>query len=390
MREICLPQYGMGMTEAVVTRWHRSVGDPIKEGEPLCDIETAKTAVEIQAPCSGTLTTIIVPVNQCVPVNTCLALVDEGLVGPQSSTGVQPTNERVHSIAPAPSPVAAAVVQIEPRAREAARIHNVELAKIVGSGPGSRILEEDVLALVAQSAQKSAIAEPGQRPGRDVPHSVIRRAIARRLTEAKQSIPHYYLRGTCTLDELLSVRRDFNAANLGSRGASINDFALRAAALALRQVPDANVSWGERSMRRHDVVDVALAVDTPQGVVTPIVRDADKKNMGTLSAETRSLISRAKSAQLKPEEYLGGSITISNLGMFGVEEFSAIINPPHAAIFAIGAAQQRPIVLDGQLVIATVMTCTLSVDHRAIDGGVAARLLSAFKSIVEMPRQILT
>ena len=191
-------------------------------------------------------------------------------------------------------------MQIEPRAREAARIHNVELGKIKGSGPGGRILEGDVLACVAKPAQKTAVAEPGQRPGLDVPHSAMRRTAARRLTEAKQFVPHYYLRSTCAVDALLSVRQDFNAANPESRRASINDFVLRAAALALRQVPDANVSWGEKSMRRHDVVDVALAVDTPQGLVTPIVRDADKKNMATLSAETRSLISRARSAELKP------------------------------------------------------------------------------------------
>ena len=390
MREICLPQFGMGMTEGVVTRWHRSVGDTIKEGEPLCDIETAKTTVEMQAPCSGTLATIVIPVEQSVAVNTCLALVDEGLWGAESNTGELPDNERGHSISAAPNRVARAAVQIEPRAREAARIHQVELAKVKGSGPNSRILEEDVLAFVAHSAQKGAVAESGQRPGMDVPHSVIRRTIARRLTEAKQFIPHYYLRSTCSLDALLSVRRDFNAAIPESHRASINDFVLRAAALALRQVPEANVSWGEESMRRHDVVDIALAVDTPQGLVTPIVRDADKKNMGALSAETRSLIARARSAQLKPEEYLGGCMTISNLGMFGVEEFSAIINPPQAVIFALGAAQQRPTVVDGQLVIATMMTCTLSVDHRAIDGGIAARLLSAFKSIVETPRQVLT
>jgi pyruvate dehydrogenase E2 component (dihydrolipoamide acetyltransferase) len=390
MREICLPQFGMGMTEGAISKWHRSVGDPIKEGEPLCDIETAKTSVEMQAPCSGTLAAIVIPVDQSVPVNTCLALIDEDFVGAQSDTRVQPNNEHVQSITAAPNPREGTAAQIEPRAREAAKIHNVQLVKIKGSGPGGRIVEQDVLAFVAQSAQKSEAAESGQRPGTDVPHSVIRRTAAKRLTEAKQSIPHYYLRGSCALDALLNVRRDFNAARLGSPGASINDFILRAVALALRQVPDANVSWGEESMRRHDVVDVALVVDTPRGLVTPIVRDADKKDLGTLSAETRSLISRAKRADLKPEEYLGGGITISNLGMFGVEEFSAIINPPQAIIFAIGAAQQRPIILDGQLVIATMMTFTLSVDHRAVDGRVAARLLSAFKSIVEMPRQILT
>jgi pyruvate dehydrogenase E2 component (dihydrolipoamide acetyltransferase) len=384
MREICLPQFGMGMTEGVVTRWHKSVGDPIKEGEPLCDIETAKTTVEMQAPCSGILGAIVTPVDQSVPVNTCLALVDEGLVGAQADS------KQVHSTATSLNSVAMKVVQVEPRAREAARIHNVELGKIKGSGPGGRILEDDVLACVANPAEESGVAESGQRPGLDVPHGVMRRTTARRLTEAKQFIPHYYLRSTCALDALLSARREFNAANPESPRASINDFVLRAAALALRQVPDANVSWGEKCMRRHDVVDVALAVDTPQGLVTPIIRDADKKNMCALSAETRSLISRARSAQLKPEEYLGGCMTISNLGMFGVEEFSAIINPPQAVIFAVGTAQQRPTVLDGQLVIATMMTCTLSVDHRAIDGGVAARLLSVFKSIVEMPRQVLT
>lgn len=377
------------MTEGAVTRWHRSVGDPIKEGEPLCDIETAKSTVEMQAPCSGILTAVVIPVDQSVPVNTCLALIDEGPGGARHGS-VRPDDEPVHSISASPNPVAASAVQVEPRAREAARIHQVELTKLKGSGPGGRILEEDVLACAAKSSQKSAVAASGPRPGMDVPHTATRRAIAQRLTEAQQLIPHYYVRSSCALDALLSVRRDFNAARPGTPGASINDFFLRAAALALRQVPDANVSWGEKSLRRHDAVDVALAVDTPQGVITPIVRDADKKDMGTLSAETRSLISRARGAHLRPEEYLGGSMTISNLGMFGVEEFGAIINPPQAVMFALGAAQRRPTVFEDEIVIATMMTCTLSVDHRAIDGGVAARLLSAFKSIVEMPRQVLT
>jgi pyruvate dehydrogenase E2 component (dihydrolipoamide acetyltransferase) len=389
MREICLPQFGMGMTEGVITSWHKSVGDPVKEGEPLCDIETAKTTVEMQAPCSGVLVAIVIPVDQSIPVNTCLALVDEGLEGAQSAPRAQPNDGQAQSIATAPNPAARTAVQIEPRARETAKIHHVNLDEIKGSGPGGRIVEQDVLAFVARSTPKSTAAESNQRPGTDMPHSVMRRTAARRLMEAKQTIPHYYLRGSCVVDALLSVRREFNAANLGSRRASINDFVLRAAALALRQVPNANVSWGEKAMRRHDVVDVALAVDTPKGLVTPIVRDADKKDIGAISAETKSLIARAKLAQLQPEEYLGGSVTISNLGMFGVEEFSAIINPPNAVTFAVGAAQQRPAVLDGQLVIATMMTFTLSADHRAIDGAVAAGLLAAFKSIIETPRKIL-
>ncbi len=217
----------------------------------------------------------------------------------------------------------------------------------------------------------------------DIPHTMTRRTIARRLTEAKQQVPHFYLKVSCCIDPLLAFRERINAA--APAKVSVNDMVVRAAALACVAVPEATLSWGEDATRRHRAVDVAVAVATPRGLVTPIIRDAHVKSLHDISTETKELVARARLGRLKKEEYQGGHISISNLGMFGIEEFSAIVNPPQSCILAVGAGLQQAVVRDGSLVIATMMTVTASVDHRAVDGATAAQFLSTFRRLVEAP-----
>ena len=222
----------------------------------------------------------------------------------------------------------------------------------------------------------------------EIPHSNIRKIIARRLTEAKQTIPHFYLTIDCEIDTLLALRKDLNGRSDDYK-LSVNDFVVRAAALALRQVPEANASWSDQALIRWRGVDVAVAVAIEAGLITPIVRDADRKGLATISNELKELIGRAHAGKLMPEEYQGGSFSVSNLGMYGIREFSAVINPPHGAILAVGAGQARPVVKEGALAVATVMSCTLSCDHRVVDGALGARLLAAFKGFIEDPLTML-
>jgi len=219
-----------------------------------------------------------------------------------------------------------------------------------------------------------------------VPHTMTRRTIARRLTEAKQQVPHFYLTVSCAIDRLLGLRTQLNEA--ATAKVSVNDLVVRAVALALREVPAANVWWGDDAVFQCDSADVAVAVATPRGLVTPIVRNADTKSAAAISAEMKELVERARRGRLRPEEYNGGNISVSNLGMYGIESFSAIVNPPQSCILAVGAGEQRPVVRDGQVAIATMMTVTASVDHRAVDGAVAAQLLAAFKRLVEQPEAL--
>ncbi|WP_218585089.1 2-oxo acid dehydrogenase subunit E2 [Pseudomonas sp. 9AZ] len=219
-----------------------------------------------------------------------------------------------------------------------------------------------------------------------VPHSMTRLTIARRLTESKQQVPHFYVKGACRIDALLALRKQINEG--AEVKASVNDLIVRAVALALREVPDANVSWGEKAMLRHQQVDVAVAVATPRGLITPIVRNVEQKQPAEIASEIRALAERARSGKLKPNEYQGGTVTVSNLGMFGVEEFSAIINPPQSMIFAIGAGVEHAIACNGQLEVGTLMNVTVSVDHRAVDGVVAAQVFAAFKRLIEQPESL--
>lgn len=430
MLEFRMPQFGMGMTDGTIIRWHKAEGDSIEAGEPLLDVEAAKTTVEVPAPAKGVLARIVVAADGNVPVNSVIAMIAQPGEGQGDLVPGADNNENAGPGEGARAPVVDRVratplarrtaerdgvdlgsiqgsgvrgkvrlcdlaagerekVQIEPRARRAARELDVDLSMLAGSGPNGRVIEQDVRD--AAAARRSAEVEtrpPAPAAGRLEKHSMMRRTIARRLTESKQTVPHFYLRASCEVGALLALRAQINDGQTEAK-LSINDFVVRAAALALRQTPAANLSWTDEGMLHYDSVDIAVAVSTPRGLVTPVVRDVDAKPIRLLSQEIRDLAARGREGKLSPDEYRGGSSSVSNLGMYGTEEFSAIINPPQASIFAVGASEQRPVVRDGAVVPAWVMAVTLSVDHRAIDGAVGAQLLAAFKRLIEHPAQIL-
>jgi pyruvate dehydrogenase E2 component (dihydrolipoyllysine-residue acetyltransferase) len=297
-----------------------------------------------------------------------------------------------------------------PLARRLAKEAGIDVARVQGSGPHGRVIARDIAGaregkgLMPAPAAAAAGAPPLQAPSDDkiralfepgsfevVPHDNMRKIIAQRLQQAKQTIPHFYLTVTCTIDKLLAAREDINAtAPKGADGKpswklSVNDFVIKAMAAALMRVPDANVTWTEGGMLKHKHADIGVAVAIPGGLITPVIRRAEQKSLTAISAEMKDFAARARARKLKPEEYQGGSTAISNLGMFGIEEFSAVINPPHATILAVGAGEQRPVVAGGKVVVATQMKVTLSTDHRAVDGALGAELISAFKANIESP-----
>ncbi|CAA7625040.1 Dihydrolipoyllysine-residue acetyltransferase component of pyruvate dehydrogenase complex (fragment) [Magnetospirillum sp. SS-4] len=278
-----------------------------------------------------------------------------------------------------------------PLARRIARDGGVDLKAVRGSGPHGRVVRADVDSVLSRSVDVSpapAAAAPFGPAFEEIPNSSMRKVIARRLTEAKATIPHFYLSIDCELESLLKVRAELNGRSDAYK-LSVNDFVVRAVALALRKVPAANASWGEEAIRRYVDVDISVAVATPSGLITPIVRHADRKGLAGISGEMKALAVKARDGKLRPEDFQGGGFTISNLGMYGVRDFAAIINPPQGCILAVGAGEQRPVVKAGALAIATVMTCTLSVDHRVVDGAVGAEFLAAFKALIEDPLAML-
>ncbi len=267
-----------------------------------------------------------------------------------------------------------------PLARRLAAQRGINLALIRGTGPGGRIVRADVeSAKATPAAAASALGAAYEA----VPHSAMRKTIAKRLSESKQTVPHFYLTVDCRIDELLSLRSQIN--ELTGAKVSVNDLIIRAVALALKKIPDANVSWTDSAILRYANADISVAVATPSGLITPIIRQAETKKVEVISEEMKDLAARARAGKLKPEEYQGGGFTISNLGMFGVKEFAAIINPPQGCILAVGAGEPRAVVKNGALAVATIMTCTLSVDHRAVDGAAGAEFLAAFKELIEKP-----
>ncbi|HWD56694.1 MAG TPA: 2-oxo acid dehydrogenase subunit E2 [Stellaceae bacterium] len=296
-----------------------------------------------------------------------------------------------------------------PLARRMAELAKLDLATIAGSGPQGRIVKADIDAALARGGAPAARApSPGQAPAArpplpapqpfapvtgdppfsHKPHSQMRRVIARRLTESKQNVPHFYETIDCEIDELLRIRKVLNDGDK-NLNVSVNDFVIRAAGLALRQVPAANASWSDDAIILWERADIAMAVALEDGLITPIVRGADLKGLQQIAAETKDLAQRARAGKLKLEEFQGGTFSISNLGMYGIREFAAVINPPQGGILAVGAGAPRPVVKDGQLAIATVMSCTLSADHRAVDGAVGAQFLQAFKRLIDEPSRML-
>ncbi len=293
-------------------------------------------------------------------------------------------------------------LRVSPLAKRVAEQSGVDLRRVTGSGPNGRIIRADVEKFSASPQRACSTAAPAaQGGGMDVrdyadklgmkytamPNSGVRKVIARRLTESKQQVPHFYLSIDCEIDALLAMRKAINESS-GAK-VSVNDCVIRAVALALKKVPAANASWTDEAILQYANADVSVAVATPNGLVTPIIKQADAKSLAQISAEMKDLAVRARDGKLRPEEFQGGGFTISNLGMYGIKEFSAIINPPQSCILAVGAGEQRAVVKGGQLAVATVMTCTLSVDHRSVDGAVGAEFLAAFKPLIEQPCLLL-
>ena len=410
--QVLMPALSPTMTEGNLAKWHKKEGDAVESGDVLCEIETDKATMEVEAVDEGVLGKILVPEgSEGVLVNAPIAVILEdgesaADIGDVAAAPA-PAPAAAPAAKPAPpppsqitAPVATAVgkgsrVFASPLARRIAEQAGLDLSGVAGSGPNGRIVKRDVEGVVSggvPAIAPTAAAAPAVVEGTggytEVPNSTMRKIIASRLLESKQTVPHFYLSVDCQLDQLLSMRAKLNAAAPEGDGGykiSVNDFVIRATALALRQVPAANATWTDAAIRLFNDVDVSVAVATPNGLITPVVRRADEKGLARISNEIKDLAARGRDGKLMPEEYQGGGFTISNLGMFGVKDFAAIINPPQSCILAVGAGEQRAVVKDGALAVATVMTCTLSVDHRSVDGAIGAQFLAAFKRMIEEP-----
>jgi pyruvate dehydrogenase E2 component (dihydrolipoamide acetyltransferase) len=428
--EILMPALSPTMTEGNLARWLKKEGDEVHSGDVLAEIETDKATMEVEAIDDGKIGKILVPEGaQGIKVNAPIALLlgedeDASALEKFAAPVAQPAPTAPPPSAENVKPAAAAAPSVKergngdgrifasPLARRMAQQAGLDLGAIRGSGPQGRIVKSDIEAALspgraapvpaparAPAAPQPVPAAPvlskervaalaGNLPYTERPLNAMRRVIARRLTESKQTVPHFYLTIDCEIDALLKIRGELNAKSDAYR-ISVNDFVIRAAALALRQVPAANASWSEEAILLWDSVDIAVAVALDDGLITPIVKMADRKGLATIANETKDLFARARAGKLKLEEFQGGTFSISNLGMYGVREFAAVINPPHGGILAVGAGEQRPVVKNGALTVATVMSCTLSCDHRAVDGAVGAQFLAAFKRLVEDPLTML-
>ena len=408
--DILMPALSPTMETGTLSKWTVAVGDAVRSGDVIAEIETDKATMEVEAVDEGILASIMVAEgSEGVAVGTPIARLSEEGESLDDAAAVQveaPVPAAAPAVpaavaTPAASPAApvAAVVAAEPPsrifasplARRIAADRGVDLASLSGSGPHGRILRRDVEAAeTAPAAARPVGGEPVVQGASTLePNSQMRRIIASRLQESKQTAPHFYLTVDCEIDALLAARRQMNDQAPDGVKISVNDLVIRAAAMALIKVPKANASWEGENTRLFTHADIAMAVAVDGGLVTPVIWAAERKGLAEISAVSRDLAARARDGKLAPEEFTGGSFTISNLGMYGVREFAAVINPPQGAILAVGAGEQRPVVKDGQLAVATVMTVTLSADHRVVDGAVGAEWLQAFKGYVESPVTML-
>ncbi|MCB1416480.1 MAG: pyruvate dehydrogenase complex dihydrolipoamide acetyltransferase [Nitratireductor sp.] len=443
---ITMPALSPTMEEGNLAKWLVKEGDTVSAGDVIAEIETDKATMEVEAVDEGTVAKILVEAGtEAVKVNAVIAiLAEEGEDVAEAAKGAgaggdapapaaakkeeepakeepAPTPAAQPAATPAPAAAPAAATGGErvfssPLARRIAKDAGLDIAAINGSGPHGRVVKRDVEAAIAggtgKAAAPAAAAEAPKAAAAPamsadqvlqlfeegsyelVKHDNMRKTIAKRLTEAKQTIPHFYVSVDCELDALLKLRGELNKAApmIGEKPAyklSVNDMIIKALALSLRDVPEANVSWTDDNMVMHKHADVGVAVSIPGGLITPIVRRAEEKTLSAISNEMKDMGARAKDRKLKPEEYQGGTTAVSNMGMMGVSNFSAVVNPPHATILAVGAGEQRPVVKDGSVQVATVMTVTLSTDHRCVDGALGAQLLAAFKGYIESPMGML-
>ena len=434
--QILMPALSPTMTDGKLAKWHKKEGDAVESGDVIAEIETDKATMEIEAVEEGVLGKILVAEGtEEVPVNQVIALL---LEDGEDVTALEGTLEgAAESPAPVPSPPAAAPVPApaaptsapaavpapaapapqdaaggrvlaSPLARRLAAEQGLDLSRVTGTGPRGRIVKRDiegtpvgtaVAATPGPAAQAPAAPAPpinrdvpllGTMPAFEaVPNSSMRKASARRLTESARDVPHFNLSMDVGLDTLLDYRKRLNDREDADYRISVNDFVIKAVAVALIRVPSCNVSYTEDAILYYSRADISVAVAIEGGLITPVIRDAANKGLGTISAEIKALAARAREGKLQPDEYEGGTFTISNLGMFGVASFNSIINPPQGAILSIGAGEQRPVIRNGALATAMVMTLTLAVDHRCIDGTTAAGFLKELKAILEEPLQIM-
>ncbi|TPP11065.1 pyruvate dehydrogenase complex dihydrolipoamide acetyltransferase [Rhizobium glycinendophyticum] len=446
---ITMPALSPTMEEGNLAKWLVKEGDKVKSGDVIAEIETDKATMEVEAVDEGTVAKIVVPAGtEAVKVNALIAILaadGEDVAAAAAGGGSAPAAPKAEA-APAPKAAEAAPTQAaasaapapaaapatassgdrvfaSPLARRLAKEAGLDLKAVSGSGPKGRVVKSDIekavstggakpaqaaapvaaapvaaaapAPVLAKGASDEAVLKLFEAGSYDlVPHDGMRKTIAKRLQESKQTIPHFYVSVDCELDALLALRAQLNDAAPRKEGApayklSVNDMVIKAMALALRDVPDANVSWTDTNMVKHKHADVGVAVSIPGGLITPIIRKAETKTLSAISNEMKDLGKRAKDRKLKPEEYQGGTTAVSNMGMMGVKNFAAVVNPPHATILAVGAGEERVVVKNGEMKVANVMTVTLSTDHRAVDGALGAELLGAFKRYIENPMGML-
>jgi pyruvate dehydrogenase E2 component (dihydrolipoamide acetyltransferase) len=439
---ILMPALSPTMEKGNLAKWLKKEGDKVKSGDVIAEIETDKATMEVEAVDEGTIAKIVVPEGtQDVAVNDVIAVMAgdgedvkaAGAAQPQKAEAkAEPKSEPKteakpdakqeapkQDAAPAKAPAAApAVAQgnghgrtfSSPLARRLAKEAGIELARINGSGPHGRIIARDVEGAKSGKGLKAPAASPAGAPAiapsmsdkqilalfepgsyEVVPHDGMRRTIAQRLTASVQTVPHFYLTMDCDVGKLLAAREEINASAPKDKEKkplyklSVNDFVIKAMAIALQRIPNANVSWTEAGMLKHKHSDIGVAVAMPGGLITPIIRNAETKSLSTISAEMKDFAARARARKLKPEEYQGGTTAVSNLGMYGIKDFTAVINPPHATILAVGTSEERAVVRSGKIEAAHIMSVTLSCDHRAVDGALGAELIGAFKMLIENP-----
>lgn len=402
--KILMPALSPTMTEGNIAKWLKKEGDKISPGQVIAEIETDKATMEFESIDEGIIGKILIPEGtENIKVNTLIAIIlEEGedekalesLIVSSSKTeperpscGIPKTFEEpeVKKFEETKEPSNMGRVFASPLAKRIASLENINLANIKGTGPHGRIIKADLLGLSTNREQK--MLDRSTEEYRLIPNSNMRKIIAKRLTESKQTIPHFYLSVECIVDKMLEDRAEINKAlgNEKDNKLSVNDFIILAVAKALKEVPEANSSFDESAVRCYNNIDIAVAVAIDNGLVTPIIRNADQKDIFSISKEMKDLVKKAKEGKLSPKEFEGGGITISNLGMYGIKNFQAIINPPQSCILAIGASIKCPVVINDQIQIATVMNVTLSCDHRAVDGAVSSRFLTSFKKFIEQP-----
>jgi pyruvate dehydrogenase E2 component (dihydrolipoamide acetyltransferase) len=440
---ILMPALSPTMEKGNLAKWLKKEGDKVKSGDVIAEIETDKATMEVEAVDEGTIAKIIVPEGtQDVPVNDVIAVLagdGEDVKSAGASAGAKPAPAPAKAetappkpaspspvAAPAAKPAAAPAPQAaapappqanghartfsSPLARRLAKEAGIDIARVTGSGPHGRVVARDVAEAKSGKGLKAPAAAPGAGPAlapsmsdkqilalfepgsyEIVPHDGMRRTIAQRLTAAVQTVPTFYLTIDCDIGKLLAAREEINASAPKDKEKkplyklSVNDFVIKAMAVALQKIPNCNVSWTEGGMVKHKHSDIGVAVAMPGGLITPIIRKAETKTLSAISNEMKDFAARARARKLKPDEYQGGTTAVSNLGMYGINHFTAVINPPHATILAVGTSEERPVVRGGKLDIAQMMSVTLSCDHRAIDGALGAELIGAFKALIENP-----